>query len=101
MPVLNGKILSAFLGFEHGILTASLTIEDDGAQAFGGRRLDGDLDHNYVGKKIGAMLTAIGAKEWAGLKGTLVRTRRDKPFGPILAIGHIMKDQWFTWEPEN
>jgi hypothetical protein len=97
--ITNGIIKSVHLGFDsHGILTAMVTIGQLGGvvQGFGGWNLDAK---GYpVGAKIRELLKSIGVDSWDELVGRAIRVGRDKPFGKIESIGHIIEDRWFTWE---
>lgn len=92
----NGVIESVMLGLEdHGIPTCNLGIDFGGTfQAFGGY----DLRHKSYGIDfLMEILKVLGVSKWEDLKGTFVRARRTHT--KIIAIGHIVKDQWF--EPEG
>ena len=93
----NAILGRAWIGIEdHGCLTCVLQLNGDGStQGFGGRRLDGSGD-NYAGPKIRALLDALEVDSWDRVKGQAVRVRRDAG-GMITAIGHIVKDRWFSW----
>ena len=90
--VLNGTIMSTFLGVEdHGIPTFNLNIEfGNSVQGFGHY----DLRHPAHQTMIFDVLKALGVESWEKLKGTNVRVKRRG--GLLRAIGHIVKDQWVT-----
>ena len=93
MEIENGKIESTNLGPEdHGILTFWLSLAfDGGGQGFGGYDIWA-LPCQVLGK----LLQVLEVKSWEDLKNTYIRVKRDEPFGKIIAIGHIVKDKWFT-----
>lgn len=41
-------------------------------------------------------LKTLEVSDWKKLPGTFCRVRRDK--GHIVAVGHLLKDQWFTFQ---
>lgn len=94
----NARITSTDLGFHDGagsIPTFGLQLQGDGwGQMFGGWRLGGEFTH----KVIYGVLNVLEAESWESLKGQLVRYRRagDDFSGKIVAIGHPLKDKWFT-----
>lgn len=97
----NGKITSAFLGKEdHGIFTIMLTIQGDGwGQGFGGYNLGNS--HGYKSCKIiKDLLDIFEVNSWNKLEGQFCRVIRDgNPFtSPIVKIGNIVKDKWFSFE---
>lgn len=46
---------------------------------------------NYIQK----LMETLEVGDWSNLPGTYVRVKKDSTLGPIIAIGHIVKDQWF------
>lgn len=98
----NGRITSTYLGEEHGCLTANLTIEGAGwGCGFGGYCLahwqDCQKPNNGAGAIV-ALLKALDLDRWEQLSGTYVRVKTEGWGTEILAIGHIMKDQWFSFK---
>lgn len=99
----NAKITSTHLGNEdHAIFTAYLSLDFGGsAQSFGGYALDEyDKDKKRrVGTAFGtefikAILRTLEVETWEKLPGTVCRVRGS--YHDIEAIGHFMKDQWFS-----
>ncbi len=88
----NAKIVSTMLGIEdHGIFTASLTLDYGGAcQSFGGYCLEGKTAYVF----IKGVLEALEIREWEKLPGTYVRVKAEHK--GVQAIGHITHDTWFN-----
>lgn len=90
---------------DHGLLSAwlNLSFGDGLHQGFGGFTLylPKDFKHhggkNYAGHFIFRCLQVAGIGEWSKLPGRTIRVRHDKEGlgASILAIGHIVKDDWF------
>ena len=103
--IVNAKIIDTMLGFEdHNIFTFMLTFEMDGTgQGYGGYALDkwDEIRHKRIGSKLGTeavmrILKTVGVDKWERLKGQYVRLQYgDQGSGKIVAVGHIIKDQWF------
>jgi hypothetical protein len=87
----NGKITSTMLGFEdHGILTASITIDfGHSRQGFGGY----SLGETYTDQWVRGVIKAVGVQSWEELVGTFVRVKTKDRL--ITSIGHIIEDSWF------
>lgn len=91
---------------DRGLLTAWLTLDYGGScQGFGGFSLylPKDYKHhtmqvNYAGHFIYRCLQIAGVSSWDKLKGKTIRVKSDKEGlgGKIIAIGHIVKDDWFN-----
>lgn len=98
----NGKITDTYLGEDHGCLTANLTIEGDGwGCGFGGYALASWVDVQKPGCGAGAivmLLRTLDLQQWEQLSGTYVRVKTEGWGGKILAIGHVIKDQWFSFK---
>lgn len=43
-------------------------------------------------------MKTVGVESWEELKGKCVRAKLDSPFGKIVAIGNLFKDQWFSFK---
>jgi hypothetical protein len=104
-PIQNGRIVKTMLGHEdHGFFTCSLELEFGGAgQSFGGYGLD-DRPATIGGKRrataaglafIIEIIDTLEVESWERLPGAYCRVRRHQPRGLIVAIGHLLKDQWF------
>ena len=107
--ILNAKITDTKLGEEHGCLTAKLFLEGDGwGCGFGGYCLDywfarpgrkaGEYKSSDGYGAIIELMKALGVDSWERLKGQLVRVETQGWGGHIVRIGHIMKDQWFSFQ---
>lgn len=98
----NGKITSTYLGEEHGCLTANLVIEGDGwGCGFGGYVLAswlGNPKANNGAGAIVALLRALDLEQWEQLPNTYVRVQFEGEGGKILSIGHVIKNQWFSFK---
>lgn len=98
----NGKITETRLGEEHGCLTADIFIEGDGwGCGFGGYCLAhwSDVQKANLGAgAIVALLKTLDLEKWEQLPGTYIRVKSEGWGGNITAIGHIMKDQWFSFK---
>jgi hypothetical protein len=116
MAVENAKISGTMLGNEdHGIFTAMLYLDFGGSgQGFGGYGLDAwQQEESYRRDITGAgtefikqILYIVGVDKWEDLKGKYVRVKRedDNWSSPIIAIGNIIEDKWFTpkeWFKQN
>lgn len=105
--ILNAKITSTMLGYEdHGILTCYITVEGSSwGCSYGGYVLD-EYDkekRERFGSVEGfnaiiALMKALDVKKWEDLKGQFVRVESEGWGGGIVRIGHIMKDQWFSFK---
>lgn len=53
---------------------------------------------NYLGRFIWRMLKITGVHDLKHIVGKSVRVKLDSPYldGNILAVGHIIKDDWFS-----
>jgi hypothetical protein len=102
----NAIIESARFDNERG-LSAWLMLDYHGSgQGFGGFMLytppdwgrPGELPKapqlNYCGHWVYRCLQIADVDDWGKLPGRTIRVRRGE-WGPISAIGHIVKDDWF------
>ena len=101
--IMNGRIIGARLGEEHGCLTADLVIEGDGwSCGFGGYKLAcwfGTNKPTHGARAIVKLLRTLDIKEWEQLHGTYVRVKYDEICkGEITTIGHIYKERWFSFK---
>lgn len=98
--VKNAVIKKARISTEHG-LTAWLELDYGGTgQGFGGYVLyspkgleDAGSSGNYAGHFIRRVLDVAGVDEWSKLPGQNVRAQ--STHASVIAIGHIIKDEWF------
>lgn len=44
------------------------------------------------------LMKTVGVESWEELKGKCIRAKFDSPFGKVVAIGNLFKDQWFSFE---
>ena len=95
----NAVIESAKIEIEdHGLLTVWLGLDygDSCHQGFGGYCL---FNPNFPGNDragffIRRVMDVAGVKGWDHVPGRTVRVRAD--YSGVTAIGHILKDDWFT-----
>lgn len=92
----NCQIVGTHLGFEwHNILTLDLTLEGDGwGVGFGGYRMDGPRGMDCLKE----LLETLEVGKYEDLKGMYVRMISEGVGGRCLAIGHLLKDRWFSFE---
>lgn len=99
----NARITSTTITIEdHGCLSAWLYLDYGGSgQGFGGYALDAwdPLLKKRVGVAWGCeylrrILEVLEIGTWEKLPGALIRVRADH--GKVHAIGHPLKDQWFS-----
>lgn len=105
----NGIIESADICFSRGcFLDCNLSLRFDGTgQGFGGWVLGGNpfdtttkaADHksqtNLAADFIGGMMAIADVDCWSKMKGKVIRVERETDFGPIIAVGHAVKDRWY------
>ncbi len=101
----NAVIKAVKFDTERG-LSAWLTLDYGGSgQGFGGFLLYAPKDwagHNHGGNFAGHFIYRCleigGVDDWAKLVGKTIRVRSDRAGlgGLIVAIGHIIKDDWFN-----
>lgn len=79
---------------DHGLLSAWLTLNyGESGQGFGGFSLLSPAGH-FIWRRM----EVAEVTEWSQLKGRTIRVRTDSDStwgGNIIAIGHIVKDDWF------
>lgn len=98
MAVRNARIKSASISIERNMLTSFLILDyGSGQQGFGGYRLWSPKTNKDIGGKyIYKILTTLEVDSWDKLKGEVVRVRTHE--GKAIAIGHFLKDRWFSLE---
>ena len=103
--IFNAQITSTWLGKIHGCLTAELFVEcANGAWRFGGYCLDnwyastGEHDSNDGYGAIIELMKTLEVSSWEELKDRYVRVETDEWGDKVLKIGHIIKNQWFSFE---
>lgn len=100
----NAQIEATYLGEIHDCLTANLIIKGQNWEiAFGGF----SLDYWYV--KAGShkssdgygaiieLMKTLEVNNWEALKGQYVRVESEPNNGKVIRIGHLSKDQWFSF----
>lgn len=94
---------------DHGLLSGWIGLDYGGThQGFGGHALylPKSFTHhggpNFAGHWIYRVIEIAGVEKWENLKGKTVRVKldNDRLDGRILAIGHIIKDDWFSPEDD-
>ncbi len=102
----NAQIRRTFLGTEdHGIFTWYITIEGPAwGTSYGGYALDEPQRENgkFVRRygtgdgleTIKRVLDTLEVESWEKLPGTFVRAKSEDT--QMVAIGHLLKDQWFS-----
>ena len=102
----NAIIKSARIGdADRGLLTAWLDLDYGGSgQGFGGFALylPKSYSHHtllsHAGHFIWRCMEIAEASSWDKIAGKTIRVKLDQPGfdGRIIAIGHIVKDDWFN-----
>lgn len=104
----NAKILSSYLGEDHGCLTLWLTLEgDDFYMTYGGYCLGYFCDSmesykkDYTGSVISELLKTLDLQNYEQLVNKYVRVRfegggtiGDK----IIAVGNLIEEKWFSFK---
>jgi len=91
---------------DRGILTAYLALNyGDSGQSFGGRALylpesfiNSKKPGNFAGHFICRVLKIAGISDWNDLVGKAIRVKAK--YLNVIAIGHIIEDDWFNPEEE-
>ena len=92
----NSQITRTHLGFEeHNILTLDLTLRGSGwGIGFGGYRMDGPRGMDCLKE----LLETLEVGKYEDLDGMYIRAVLDGPNGKCIAIGHLLKDRWFSFK---
>lgn len=88
---------------ERGFLDCWLTLDYGGTgQGFGGYvlYLPKSWEHHKLesvaGHFIFRVMEIAGVEKFSDLKGRTIRVKKTDHWGAIIAIGHIVKDDWFN-----
>lgn len=99
--IFYARIISTGLVIEHRCLICYIVVEDNAwGCGYGGCVFDGSNMYEFrdgCGAIIELMKT-VGVESWEELKGKCIRAKLDSPFGKVIAIGNLFKDQWFSFE---
>lgn len=104
--ITNAIIENAEINIERGfILSSWLRLNYGGSgQGFGGYSLflgkassnhEKSKNKNYAGIFISRVMEIADVESWDKLQGKTIRVEKSDEFGPIIRIGHIIKDDWF------
>lgn len=91
----NAKLDSAYLGgWDNSVPSSTVVI----SLMFSGEHWGQGSGHfgGEIERFIVMTLKTLEVSNWNKLPGTFCRIRRDR--GRIVAVGHIIKDQWFTFQ---
>ena len=94
--VKNAIIKSAQIQENHGCLTVWLHLDcGKTSQSFGGYALHvPDRNKSFMGHAIWSTMKMCGVRDWVDVPGKAIRVRTDNS-GDIIAIGHIIREEWF------
>jgi len=107
--IVNAVIKSAEItNDDHGLLSAWVTLSygSSSVQGFGGYSLylPKSFDHHTLespaGHFIWRVMEVSGVSKWSQLPGKTIRVKKTDEWGSILAIGHIVNDDWFSPEED-
>ena len=96
LEIENCRIKSTALGLEnHNVMSMDLNLEGNGwGVSFGGFRIDGE----YGMECLKELLNTLEVGKYEDLKGMYVRALNEGLGGRCLAVGHLMKDKWFSFK---
>lgn len=84
----NARIDNVVLGHAGGVFTVKMRVAGDGwEQEFGGVAGPGV-------RFVQDILDVMGCEEWEDLLGTYCRIDRNGESSLIVALGHIVRDEW-------
>ena len=103
VEIKNAKIESTSLGYDRGIFLVAWIYLDYGgsSQGFGGYVLaksEGPMRplNDFGIEAINRILNTLGVHKWEQLPGTPCRAKASH--GKVYAVGHYLKDKWFSYE---
>ena len=98
MEIYNAIIRIASISYDQGFVSAWLTLDYGGeGQGFGGFKLykpKGEKD--YLGYFVYRCFQTLEVNEWNDLINLAIRVKKKTLEDEVYAIGHIIKDQWFS-----
>lgn len=110
MTIRNAKIESTSFSILYGTLSGwiNFTYGDASVQSMGGLSLylPPDFTHhaeqpNVMGHWMYRIMQVAGVNNWEDLPGKIVQIKLNDDINPIIvAIGHILKDDWFNPKEE-
>jgi len=100
MEIKNAIITNTQITEHQGCLTIWINLDygDSSGQSFGGYALfQPKYPENCIaGKWIWEIMHVVGVSEWSLLKGKVIRVMVKDTQSAIIAIGHIVNDNWFN-----
>lgn len=97
VEIRNGVIHKVFLGLsDAGKVIASIEVDYGGCfQAFGVYEIYSEnTKEDYTGRFLERCMEVAGSDSWSGMNGKPVRVKRED--GLIKALGHYLKDDWYS-----
>ena len=102
--IVNAYIEDTYLGEDHGCLTFYIHLQcaDSCVGSFGGRVLaywkKAPQRESKGAGILASVLNTVGVTSWEKLKGSYCRVKTEGWGGKILAIGNLMKEDWFDFK---